>query len=154
MTFYTLKNRPKSKPLTAKGGVTQQHFKEECDVNNVVRNYMRTGCFGLPGQMPTQKPSFEGFDQDFSFHAAQVQLCKAREAFDNLPSTIRKRFANDPAQLLDFLNDSSNRKEAEQLGLVDPLPVPEAPQTGVIHTDQIPINQGPVVGNSEVTPTA
>ena len=42
--------------------------------------------------------------------------------FDNLPSDVRNRFNNNPAQLLDFVADPENKEEAIELGL---LPKPE-----------------------------
>ena len=35
-----------------------------------------------------------------------------------LPSDVRSRFGNNPAELLDFLNDNSNYDEAIRLGLI------------------------------------
>jgi len=34
-----------------------------------------------------------------------------------LPSDVRKRFSNDPAELIDFLADKKNDEEAIKLGL-------------------------------------
>jgi phage internal scaffolding protein len=43
----------------------------------------------------------------------------AQDEFDRLPAQIRARFDNDPANLIEFLENSDNRPEAEALGLVD-----------------------------------
>ena len=45
-------------------------------------------------------------------------LSNARESFAMLPSSIRKRFDNDPGLLLAFLDDENNREEAFSLGLI------------------------------------
>ena len=44
---------------------------------------------------------------------------QARDLFMSLDAEVRKRFGNDPAQLLDFLADNKNYDEAKKLGLVD-----------------------------------
>ncbi len=41
----------------------------------------------------------------------------AQDMFDHLPSSIRNRFANDPALFLDFVQDADNRVEAIELGI-------------------------------------
>ena len=50
---------------------------------------------------------------------AQQLVIDANNAFANLPSRLRDRFANDPAKLLDFLSRKENLDEAISLGLVD-----------------------------------
>jgi len=48
-------------------------------------------------------------------------------AFSQMPSAIRKRFNNDPAELIKFVLDPKNREEAIKIGLIDtPEPKKEA----------------------------
>jgi hypothetical protein len=50
-----------------------------------------------------------------------------------LPANIRSRFDNDPAKLIDFMENPANREEAESLGLVnksEPVPVALLDATG------------------------
>lgn len=44
----------------------------------------------------------------------------AQEAFAILPAEMRKRFDNDPSQLLDFVQDPNNYDEGVKLGLLNP----------------------------------
>lgn len=49
-------------------------------------------------------------------------LCKVEEVqgqFAGLPSRVRRRFANNPEQLIKFLEDPNNLPEAVKLGLID-----------------------------------
>jgi phage internal scaffolding protein len=39
--------------------------------------------------------------------------------FNDLPSSIRSRFGNDPAAFLDFVNDEGNADEMIKLGLIE-----------------------------------
>ena len=59
---------------------------------------------------------------------AQNFVIEAGEMFDALPSRIRKRFNNSPAQLLEFLADTANVSEAISLGLIS-APVEPEPQS-------------------------
>lgn len=97
---------------------TQQHFAEECDINNIVNKYMQTGVFGDPFSDASNPPQFGDFYNVSDFHSAQNLIAEATQSFDALPAHLRKRFDNDPSVLLAFLEDESNREEAEKLGLV------------------------------------
>jgi phage internal scaffolding protein len=54
-------------------------------------------------------------------------VASANSMFEELPSALRKRFKNDPAQLLSFVHDDKNVDEAHKLGLLrddfDPSPI-------------------------------
>lgn len=99
--------------------MTQQHQKEQCDVNSIIEKYRKTGHIAH-----TRKG--EGRYGDFSkyhdFRANLELVSDAQTQFDALPAHLRKRFANDPANLVEFLLDPSNKEEAQKLGLV---PQPE-----------------------------
>lgn len=56
------------------------------------------------------------------FMTAQNLVLDMRRKFAAFPSVIRRRFLNDPYQLLRFVQDPSNLEEARKLGLVPPLP--------------------------------
>ena len=96
--------------------MTQQHFKEECDVNRILARYAETGNWG---EQTDVRPQFGDFSGEFDFRSAQDSIIQAREAFMALPSSVRKQFNNDPGELLAFLADESNRDEAIRLGLVE-----------------------------------
>lgn len=96
--------------------LTKQAFKEECDINTIVRR------FGLSGELPTgvAAPTYQDFEGIFDFHSAMNAISKAHEAFDQMPAEVRVRFSNDPAQFVDFCSQESNRSEALRLGLLVP----------------------------------
>lgn len=97
----------------------QQQFKDEVDINRIMKKYSK----GIP---VTHLNRGAGFYADFSevkdYASALHSLAKAQSSFMELPSKLRSRFGNDPAQLLDFLSDPSNRDEAVKLGLVNAAP--------------------------------
>ena len=101
--------------------LTQQHFAEECDINNIVERYLISGVLGDPLASPSAEPMYGDYSSVSDFHAAQNLIAEATQTFDLLPASLRKRFDNDPAKLLAFLEDDSNREEAVKLGLlIDP----------------------------------
>lgn len=95
--------------------LAQQHFKDECDINNILRQFNITGL--LPQQ--TLSPRYGDFTGIGDYHTALNRVIAAQDEFEALPAQIRARFDNDPAQLIEFLQNSENRPEAEELGLVD-----------------------------------
>lgn len=95
--------------------MAQQHFKDECDVNNILRKYESTG---LITHVANGTPSYGDFSSVLEFQQAQNILIEAQDAFEALPASLRKRFDNDPAVMLEFIENPDNREEAENLGLV------------------------------------
>ena len=103
--------------------LTQQHFADECDINNIVEKYMITGVLGDPMASPSVLPQYGDYSSVEDFHTAQNIIAQASQMFDTLPAQLRKRFNNDPAEMLSFLEDENNRDEAIHLGLVNsPFP--------------------------------
>jgi phage internal scaffolding protein len=95
--------------------LAQQHFKDECDINNILRQFNVTGL--LP-EAPLS-PRYGDFSGITDYHTAMNAVIAAEDGFMALPADLRARFQNDPAQLIDFLSDENNRSEAEKLGLLD-----------------------------------
>lgn len=94
--------------------LAQQHFREECDINYIVNTFLRTGV--VPS-VPLVE-SFGDFSGVTDFHSALNTVLAAQESFMKLDPSLRNRFGNDPAQLIDFVADPANRPEAIRLGLV------------------------------------
>lgn len=104
--------------------LTQQSAKAECDINRIIEDAKRGAILNHVNPATPQYGSLIGFP---SFREALDIVTKAQQAFAALDARIRDRFANDPAKLIEFLQDEKNRDEAVSLGLCDPLPV-EAPK--------------------------
>lgn len=95
--------------------LAQQHYKDECDINNILRQFNVTGL--LP-EAPLS-PRYGDFTGIVDYHSALNAVIAAEDGFMALPANIRSRFENDPENLINFLNDESNKDEAIKLGLVD-----------------------------------
>jgi len=102
---------------------TQQHHKDECDINTIVKR------FNLTGQLPVNlvMPQYGDFMGITDYHSAMTAVAQARETFDQLPARIRNRFMNDPEQFVNWATDEANIPEMIELGLA--TKAPEAPKT-------------------------
>lgn len=142
--FSTYFNREKSTGVdfSSAPSMTEQHHKDEVDINRIVSRALRTG---LDPSLIKSFGKYADCTEVGDFFSAQLKYREGIESFEKLPSKIRTRFNNDPAQLLGFLCDKKNRAEAEKLGLIDPI-VAESPQvvpgtpldvTGTTDTDKV-----------------
>lgn len=106
---------------------TQQHFKDEVNVNNIVKKFTETGQVSHLNHSRAQY----GEAPDVDFRSAMDIVQKAQETFDSLPSELRKRFGNDPANYLEFVQNPENIEEMYDLGMISSMPnYDEAPASG------------------------
>jgi phage internal scaffolding protein len=111
----------------------QQHHKEECDINEILRRFGKTGVMPVN----TSEALFPDFTDAVDYHTALNQIIASEREFDLLPSNLRKRFDNDPAKLVYFMQDKKNHAEAVELGLINaPKSEPTAPKTPVTDTPE------------------
>ena len=105
--------------------LAQQNFKDETDINFIVRQ------FGLTGELPGKplSPQYGDFTGVLDYHSAVNAVLAAQDDFMELPAHMRSRFNNDPAELIDFLSKEENREEATKLGLVAAKPISEPSET-------------------------
>lgn len=105
--------------LTCGKTMAQQHYKDECDINSIMKKYESTGFLVDPLQLRNRKPQFGDFTNIPDYLTAQNIIVEGREAFEALPARIRKYFNNDPALYLSFVSDIANIDKALEMGLVD-----------------------------------
>lgn len=94
--------------------VTKQSFKDECDINVIVKRYRTTGI--LP-EIIKQNPQYGEFADVPSYQEAQEIYLKANEQFMSLNSHVRDRFGHDPGKFLEFATNPKNAEEMIKLGL-------------------------------------
>lgn len=105
---------------------TEQSHKDQCDINNIIRKYDKTGVITHVSKFEGQFGDMTGLD----FKDCQDKVIGAKRMFDELPSPIRKRFNNSPYDLLLFMEDPGNREEAISLGIINPDWTPETDGLG------------------------
>ena len=89
--------------------LTQQHFKDECDINAIIARHDTTGLWSNSVDLvKARQPLFDDFSVLPDFMDAQNFLNEAGDLFNALPSGIRRRFDNNPAELLEFLGISTS----------------------------------------------
>lgn len=116
LPFATRFSPPLSPSLEFKtASLTRQEFAAEADINNIMKRY----AAGMPLPCGTRAPMYGDYSEVPDYQNAFDIVTHAQEGFMSLPSELRKRFGNDPAQLIAFLSDANNRDEAIALGLID-----------------------------------
>lgn len=104
-------------------GRTQQHQKDECDINMLMERFQKSGVITHLAQGP---PQYGDFSAVQDYETAKRRCAEAESDFAELPALIRRRFDDDPANLLEFLSNEENDAEAIAMGLLPPMPNPEA----------------------------
>lgn len=98
--------------------LTHQSFLEECDYNNVLAKWQKSG---LITHINPAVPTYEDVSAFVDYQSSLELIRSAQEQFLALPSHVRDRFENDPAKLISFLQDPANAAEAAKLGLINPV---------------------------------
>lgn len=93
---------------------TQQQFKDDTDVNVIMRRFL--GGKSIP-PITSKTGVYGDFTQLQSYQQSLNTVLQAQEEFSKLPSEVRRRFSNNPKDLINFLSDKKNDEEAYKLGL-------------------------------------
>jgi len=95
-------------------GLTKQAFKDECDINNILRRYIKSRMLThLAKGVPTYADV-----SDVGDYRTAIERVRAAEAeFMGLPAKVRAHFDNDPAAFLDWMAVGRGREELEAIGL-------------------------------------
>ena len=129
-TKYPLKSIDKTRPgkqrLVDKNGkllkvvtvcgksLTEQSHKKDCDMNHILKEYQKTG-------MLKHAKKYEGQYDDVtidSFQDAMFLVTRAQQMFDDLPSSLRAEFNNDPGQFVEFTANPENKNRMQELGIL------------------------------------
>lgn len=122
--------------ITYPPSMAKQEFKRECDINNILKQYSKTGMV-----QHVNKRAAEGMYTDLpdaiDFQDSLNLVREAEASFMTLPARVRDQFGNDPAQFLAFCGDPANAEEMVKLGLRQ-APPPEAAPVKVEITNPTP----------------
>lgn len=112
------------KPLNeASKSVAVQDKRDSCDINRIVKKAIRPD-----GQIDAsliaslaKKPGLYGdFTNAVDFQTLQNRVIRVRDAFATLAPEVRAKFNNNPAEMIDFVNDPKNKAEAIKMGILPP----------------------------------
>ena len=115
ITFKTAYGAKMRVAIATGDGITEQHHKNEVDVNNIVQKYNKTGLIDHVNEFEKKYADVSGFD----YQTAMNTVAAANTMFEQMPSHIRKRFENDPAKFLTFCDNEKNKEEMYELGLAE-----------------------------------
>jgi len=114
VTYDRDKNSAFSTIKFSKPSLTKQSFRDECDINNILRK------FNVTGQLPvgSVQPQYGDFSGITDYQSALNAVMAAQDSFLALPAKIRAKFGNDAAAFVDFASDEANKDEMKALGLL------------------------------------
>jgi len=114
ITYDRDQNSAGSTFVFSKPSLAKQSFRDECDINNILRQ------FNVTGQLPagSVQPQYGDFSGITDYQSALNAVMAAQDSFLALPAKVRARFDNDPALFVDFASDEANRDELKALGLL------------------------------------
>lgn len=119
--FYTRYKAPKSPVAdSSKPSLTQQEFKESCDINNILAKFaVQAQALGVePSQlMPQDQGSYGDFSNLDDFQTAQNKIAFLNDQFSNLPSDVRRKFGDDLNNFMSAISDPSRIDELGELGV-------------------------------------
>lgn len=94
---------------------TDQQWAKDCDTNSIMDRYTKTGQ--IP-HMAKVQGQFADVSQVEDLLPSLLKVEAAKKSFMTLPPKTRTRFGNKIENMIEFLQDPSNDKEAITLGLM------------------------------------
>lgn len=102
--------------------MTKQSHKKECDINQIMAKYQKSG---VVTHVKTHGLHYGEYDA-IDFTDAMNTIAEGQSMFAELPSQARKKFDNDPAKFMEYVNNPENQEHLYELGLARPTnPVEE-----------------------------
>ncbi len=115
-------NKRKYAKVFKKPSLTKRSFKNECDVNQVMARFEKTGVIDHVNQ---RRPVYTDVSNFEDYQTSIGIVLSAHRQFEQLPSKIRARFENDPGEFLKFIENPENKQEAIEIGLIEAPKNPE-----------------------------
>lgn len=118
-------------------GPTQQHFKDQCDINRIAN---MVEARGSADHVKAARARFGDFSDILDTGVNLEKAAKANELFQHVDVELRKKVGNSIPGLFDWLADPANKDEAIKRGIFDPpaeSPAPQSDSKGNIKTPVI-----------------
>ena len=96
--------------------LTQQHFKDECEVINIIKKHDRNGIIE---HVQRGQARYGDFSNVADYREALDLVRDAQDEFMTIPSDIRKKFDNDPGKFYEFVSNPDNKEELKQMGFIE-----------------------------------
>lgn len=92
----------------------QQHMKDHTDINKIMKKYHQTGMIN---HLNNRQGQYLDLSKVKDYQQSLDTVIEAQQSFMTLSSEVRKKFNNDPQEVINFLKDPKNTEEAIILGL-------------------------------------
>lgn len=93
---------------------TKQSFKDQVNINKIIARFAKTGMIDSVNR---RQPFYGDVSNIRSYHDAMNVVVEAQRLFGSMSASIRKKFDNDPAKMIAWLDDPKNLDEAVALGM-------------------------------------
>lgn len=117
----TQRERPRFTTSTEGDSLTRQSARKETEIGYILKKYTEQGVLAQVNPNPEHYMDVSNVG---SFQESLNYVIQAQADFLQYPAQLRKKFNNDPAEMIDFLANPENKDEAIKLGLLN---APEAP---------------------------
>lgn len=129
-------NYPRHLTPVGEKSLTKTDQAHECEINFIVSKFHKTGQIT---HLAKQEGAYGDF-QDMDFEKAMNMITEAKTMFEELPSSVRAEFDNDPGRFVEFAKDEKNQTQMAEWGLAEyPIPPetsPDAPQSNEVRNPQ------------------
>lgn len=117
--FYSPYTNPRSRCFfeTTGESLTQQHFADESEINNIIRSHDRNGVIE---HIHRGNAIYGDFSQITDLSDALIQIQEAQKEFLNIPSEIREQFKNDAGEFFKYASNPDNEDGMRKMGLLNP----------------------------------
>lgn len=109
---------------TGKITKTKQQFKDQCDINKIMKRYQKSGTID---HFSSQEPFYGDVSGLTGYKDHLEKVMEANHLFNGMEADIRERFENSPEKFIDFMGDEKNIDEALELGIITKKPEEEKP---------------------------
>ena len=117
--------------------LTQQHFKDETDIQKIIRQHDKTGLIRHVQRGVAQYGDYSEINE---YREALDVVMAADASFAALPASVRRQFNNDAGEFFEFATDPSNADAMVEMGLMAPER-PTAASPAVEPADSSPADQ-------------
>lgn len=134
-----VRERPRLTQPVGERTRTLQSFKDECDVNFIVRQFAGGGQFTHTSKA---MPFFADVSEAGTLQESFTAVAEASEEFMGLTSDVRSAAGNDPVQFLRMLEDPDGRAILAEAGLVDRVEEPAVIPVTFVPGGEPPVAEG------------
>lgn len=108
------RHRERSTAPSGGEAITQQHMKDDCDINVIIKRHAATGNIS---HLNPKSPLYLDCTQVRDLQSAIHLVEEAEDNFSTLPSAVRKACRNDPVEFMDMLHTEEGTNELAEAGL-------------------------------------